>query len=105
MNKNYMIPANSKKSQLILGFFTTTDLIIFGSGAIVSMTLLFAIPNPDLPTMIIMLLPILVTAFLVMPVVHYHNILQFLTNIFSFYFGKRRYYWKGWCIQDESKIK
>jgi len=29
VQNNYLIPANTKKSQLILGFFTKTDLIIF----------------------------------------------------------------------------
>ena len=29
---NYLIPANSKKSMLILGVFNYMDLILFGSG-------------------------------------------------------------------------
>lgn len=37
---NYLIPANSKKSQLILGFFTPIDLILFGSGVGITLILL-----------------------------------------------------------------
>ncbi len=97
----YMIPANSKKSQLILGFFTTLDLILFGSGCATTMLLLLIINDPGLAGVIIILLPALVTGFLVLPVVHYHNILQLLTNIINFYKNRRRYYWKGWCTKDE----
>ena len=29
MNNQYLMPANSKKSRLILGFFTPTDLVVW----------------------------------------------------------------------------
>lgn len=102
---NYIIPANSKKSQLILGFFTMVDLILFGSGVVTTMILLVSISNPSGIVLILMLLPLLITGFLVMPVMYYHNVLQFLTNVFSFYFGRRRYYWKGWCVSNGSEIE
>lgn len=98
-NNNYIIPANSKKSKLYFGYFTMTDLIIVGSGAMTTLILLMSIPNPTLNMMLIMLLPLLVTSFLVMPVAHYHNVLQFIINIIGFYFGRRKYYWRGWCIK------
>ena len=103
MQDNYLIPANSKKSQLILGFFTKTDLILFSSGCIVSFVMLFAINTITLTTAVIMMLPALIATFLVMPVPHYHNVLQLLTNIFNFYMNRRQYYWKGWCIYEEFK--
>ena len=85
MRGNYLIPANSKKSELILGLFTTMDAILFGSG--VSLTVL--------------LLIILITGFLVFPVPNYHNILQLIINIYTFYFVRqRRYKWRGWCYKD-----
>lgn len=105
MNNRYIIPANSKKSMLILGYFTVVDLILFGSGTATSLLLLAIISGPSLTEMILMMLPLMVTAFLVLPVIYYHNVLQFLINIFSFYLGRRRYYWKGWCVRDESEIK
>ncbi len=97
---NYLIPANTKKSQLILGFFTPTDLIIFVVGCAFSFITLLIIKNITLTIGIIIMLPALISAFLVMPVPHYHNVLQLLTNIFNFYTNRRRYYWKGWCIYE-----
>ena len=38
-----MIPANSKKSMLILGLFNVTDLIIFGTGIVVSFVLMLSV--------------------------------------------------------------
>ena len=99
--KNYLIPANAKKSQLILGFFTPLDLIIFVTGCVVSFTMLLIIPSNSIVVLILMMLPALISAFLVMPVLHYHNVLQLLTNIFNFYTNRRRYYWKGWSMYEE----
>ncbi|MBE6156180.1 MAG: hypothetical protein E7161_00325 [Firmicutes bacterium] len=97
---NYLIPANTKKSQLILGFFTLTDLIIFIVGVVWSFIMLVLIKSLNLPVLILIMLPALIATFLVMPVPHYHNILQLLTNIFSFYTNRRQYFWKGWCIHE-----
>ena len=102
MNNNYLIPANSKKSQLILGFFTPTDLMLFGFGCGLTVLLLILVQNASLVQMIVILLPALITGFLVTPVMYYHNVLQFLINIFSFIFNPRRYHWKGWCCKYES---
>ena len=105
MNNNYLIPANSKKSQLILGFFTPLDLILFGSGCGLTVLLLMLVRNADLTIMILILLPALVTGFLVTPVLHYHNVLQFIINVISFIFNTRRYYWRGWCVRYDSEDK
>ena len=94
---NYLIPANSKKSQLILGFFTLTDIILFGFGCGLTILLLMIVQ------MILILMPAVITGFLVTPVMHYHNVLQFITNVCNFIFNPRRYYWKGWCVKDEFK--
>ena len=96
----YLIPANSKKSQLILGFLTVIDLFIFGIGLACTLVMLLIFKNPSLGMMIVMLLPLLVSTFLVLPVPNYHNMLQLIVNVVSFFIGRRRYYWKGWCIQD-----
>ncbi len=102
---SYLIPANTKKSQLILGFFTPTDLIIFGSGCGLTILLLIIIQNATAVELILMLLPAVITGFLVMPVMYYHNVLQFITNVINYIFNPRRYYWKGWCVTDDSEIK
>ena len=101
MNNNYLIPANAKKSQLILGFFTPLDLGIFITGCALSLGMLLLINTNSIVVLILMLLPGLISAFLVTPVIYYHNILQLLTNIFNFYLNTRRYYWKGWSIYEK----
>lgn len=102
MKNNYLIPANSKKSQLILGFFTPIDLIIFGVGCTLTLTLLFIFNNKvEIGALILILSPALISAFLVLPVPNYHNVLQLLTNIITFILGRKRLYWKGWCIYND----
>ncbi len=103
MNDSFIIPANTKKSQLILGFFTPTDLIIFLTGVSLTIILLLIMQNASFVELVLILMPALVTGFLVMPVPNYHNVLQLVTNIIDFYKGRRNYYWKGWCIRDEFK--
>ena len=91
---NYLIPANSKKSQLILGFFNAVDLILFGSGVGITLILLLTIQSTDVVVMMLILAPALITGFLVMPVPNYHNVLQFIVNVYTFFTERRRYYWK-----------
>lgn len=103
--RNYLIPANSKKSQLILGFFTPFDLLVFGIGATMTIILLMIIQSAELGVMILILLPLLISTFLVMPVVYYHNVMQLLINVITFFVNRRSYYWKGWCINEQGKEK
>ena len=97
---NYLIPANTKKSKLILGFFTPIDLAIFGTGCFITVVLLFLFQGMNLSTAILVLLPALISGFLVVPVPNYHNVLQLITNIVTFFLNRKRYYWKGWCIHN-----
>lgn len=101
MNNNYMIPANSKKSQLLLGFFTPLDLILFGSGVGITLILLLVIQSANLAIMLLILAPALITGFLVLPVPNYHNVLQFIVNVYTYYSENRKYIWRGWCPNDE----
>ena len=100
MQNNYLIPANTKKSQLILGFFTGIDLAIFSIGCVVSFAMLLLFNSLSLGYLILMMMPALIGTFLVMPVPHYHNVLQLLTNIFNFFLNRRTYYWRGWCMYE-----
>ena len=100
---NYLIPANTKKSKLIFGFFTPIDLMIFGVGCSITLVMLFVFQSMDLQTAILVLLPALISGFLVIPVPNYHNVMQLLTNIFMFLMNRKRYYWKGWCMKDGEK--
>ena len=101
MEDNYLIPANSKKSQLLLGFLTVVDLFIFLAGLIITVIMLAVVQNPNLRTMILMVLPLLIASFLVLPVPHYHNVLQLITNFIMYINKRRRYYWKGWCATND----
>ena len=105
MNESYLIPANSKKSKLILGMFRPVDLVIFLSG--VGLTLIFiafGLTN-ELWQVIITLLPAGIAAFLVMPVPNYHNMLTVISNVITFYTGIRTYIWRGWCIHDNDDFE
>ncbi len=102
---NYLIPANSKKSQLILGWFTPIDLVIFGIGVVWTVAMLLIIKELTIGIAVVVLLPLLICSFLVMPLPHYHNVKQLIVNVFNFYTGRRRYYWKGWCIYEGSETR
>ena len=100
----YLIAANSKKGQLILSVFRPIDLAIISTGAVVTFIMFLIIQPDSLLPGIIVLLPVLVCAFLVMPIPNYHNVLCVLTNIYNFYFVDRNELkWKGWCVKDEFK--
>ncbi len=100
---NYLIPANTKKSKLIFGFFTILDLIVFGVGCSITLILLFIFQSMNFQTAIVVLLPAIISGFLVVPVPNYHNVMQLLTNIFLFLMNRKRYYWKGWCMKNGEK--
>lgn len=100
---NYLIPANTKKSKLIFGFFTVLDLIVFGVGCTITLILLFIFQSMNFQTALVVLLPAVISGFLVIPVPNYHNVMQLLTNIFLFLMNRKRYYWKGWCMKDGEK--
>ena len=78
----YLIPANSKKSQLILSVFNTVDLIIFGIGVVITISLLLVIRSSNIWVMIGIIFPGLVSGFLVLPIPNYHNIRTFIKNIY-----------------------
>jgi len=99
----FLIPANTKKSKLILGFFTLIDLIVFGTGCLITIILLFVFQSMSFQVALLVLLPAVIGAFLVAPVPNYHNVMQLLTNIILFVLNRKRYYWKGWCMHDGKK--
>jgi len=98
----YLMPANSKKSRLIFGFFTVIDLIIVGIGVTLTVLFLIVLKDPPLWQLLLAIVPLLVCVTLVFPVPNYHNVRQLLINIFYFVLGRKRYYWKGWCVKDDT---
>lgn len=103
INGGYLIPANTKKGQLIFGMFTPPDLILFGVGVSLSLILLIILGADETVGAIISLLPGLVCGFLVMPVPNYRNVITFIKSMISFYRGQRQYKWRGWCLYEQSR--
>ena len=97
MKNNYLIPANSKKSQLILGVFNMFDLIVFLVGLGITVFILLVIKYEDIGVMLLLASPALIASFLIAPVPNYHNVMTLLGNIYKFYTGRKKYYWRGWC--------
>ena len=101
--QSYLIPANSKKSMLILGFFNPTDLVIFGTGLAITFILLLAIKVDSIKSAATVIGPAVFSAFLVLPVPHHHNIRTFIGNIYNYFTNRRTFYWRGWCIRYGEK--
>ena len=99
--REYLMPANSKRSRLILGFFTIRDLWVVAIGLLITVILLFLLQHDSLLMMVIAILPIGTATLLVFPVPHYHNVMQLLINIYNFFTKRRKYEWKGWSVVDE----
>ena len=96
----YLIPANTKKGQLILGVFRKFDLILFGIGIGITLILLLAVPLSSTWMTILILMPAAVCGFLVMPVPYYHNMLVVITELYDYLTTNQKYEWKGWCYRD-----
>ena len=103
---NYLIHANTKKGQLILGIFRQFDLILFGTGCLITVVLLATCPLTNTWVTIVILSPALITGFLVMPVPYYHNMLNILIEAYEFITNRQTYRWKGWCYKyGTTKVK
>lgn len=85
---------------LILGLFTWQDLIIFGSGILVTIVLLLILPIQTLVWALIAISPGLVAGFLVLPIPNYHNMRVLLNSAFTFFTTRQKFVWKGWCVLD-----
>lgn len=99
----YLIPANTKKGQLIFGLFRPFDLILFSIGIMVTIFLLMILPLSSTIMALFALLPALICAFLVMPLPYYHNILNVIVEMNDFFTTQRSYKWRGWCFKYEKE--
>lgn len=97
----FLVPANAKKGTLILNIFRPFDLIMFGTGALVTLLLLVIVNSNDTVMILLSCLPVAITGFLVVPVPNYHNVLCAIQSIFKFYSERRNYIWKGWCFYEK----
>lgn len=103
MNGNYLIPANTKRGQLILGLFQPIDVAIFGIGLAVTLVLVMILPIENVWVAVLSISPGVVTGLLVLPVAHYHNVRQLIVEIYQYFTRRSRFVWKGWCFLDESE--
>ncbi len=103
MYEQYLIPANTKRGQLILGWFRPFDLALFGCGILFTLLLLAFLNQTGTGFIILELSPALVTGFLVMPVPYYHNMLNIIVEMYQFLTNRQTYRWKGWCYKNVSK--
>ena len=105
MDQHYLIPANTKRGQLILGLFRPFDLYLFGAGVLVSFLLIAFLPLTSTAVTILCVSPAIITGFLVMPVPYYHNMLTIIIEGYEFLTSRQKYRWKGWCYKNVVKRK
>ena len=106
-NNQFLIPANTKKGQLIMGVFEPIDLIIFCVGLGITFIALIVVSNFGAGTWasILAIIPAGICSMLVFPFPNYHNVRVAIGEIISFYSNNRNYVWRGWCIKYESRDK
>lgn len=102
---NYLIPANTKRGNLILGVFRPFDLILFGTGVLITLVLLAIMPMGTTWQVIIVILPAAICGFLVIPVPNYHNMLTIIVEAYEYVTTTQKFIWKGWCVKDVKEIK
>ena len=95
----YIIPANSKKSQLYFGIFNGLDLVILVCGVIIEIPFLILIKTDSLKGIIFKLLPIGITIFMLIPIAYYHNIRVAIKELYIYLTSQKKYYWRGWCAK------
>ena len=100
---NYLIPANTKKGELILGIFRGFDLMLFGVGILLTLILLVSMPMSDTMQVVLVILPAGICTFLIIPIPNYHNILTIILECYAFLTNRQRYVWKGWRVSDGKK--
>ena len=97
----YLIPANSKKSLLIMGMFKPSDLWILGIGIVISLILMFGINGDDVWVLVVKLLPLTLAVLLVLPIPYYHNVITYIIELITYIQSQKEYKWRGWCAYRE----
>ncbi len=103
MEEGHLIPANTKKSTLILGFMRPIDTIIISVGIAFTTILLVVLDDPNTLMTLLACLPAIICGLLVLPIPNYHNTLVAIQSILRYFNERRNYIWRGWCIYDEFK--
>lgn len=102
--QTFLVPANSKRSKLIFGFFNPIDLVIFIIGIGLTLILLMILPVDNVKYVVIIMMPVCIAGMLVFPLPNYHNVMTLIGDVFAFYFiNRRKYIWRGWCYKYEQR--
>jgi hypothetical protein len=103
---DYLIPANSKKSQLYFGLFKGIDFVVMLIGFTIGIPILIIVKTDSILGLMLKLIPIAVTLFMVVPIAYYHNVRVFIKELYTYIMSPKRYYWRGWCATyDDSDDK
>jgi len=97
----YLIPANSKKSLLIMGMFKQSDLWIIGIGICISLLLMIGIDGDTVGILVIKLLPLSAAITMVLPIPYYHNVITYIIEVITYLQTPKEYKWRGWCAYRE----
>ncbi len=97
---NYLIPANTKQGQLILGIFRKSDLAILIAGVVTTVMILALLPITSTFGVILALSPGIICGLLVMPIPYYHNVLNIIIELYEYITSRQTYRWKGWCYKE-----
>ena len=105
MNNQFLIPANTKRGQLILSIFRPIDLGVFLTGVIITFIALYFLSANHVNGWwnILAAFPGLIATGLVVPIPNYHNVMVCIGEIINYYTNNRNYKWRGWCAVYESE--
>ena len=77
--------------------------MIFCFGIGISLFLLMFWKNDSLYVTLLLASPAMLAALLVAPVPNYHNVRTLIGNMNRFMTGRKKYYWRGWCVRNGNK--
>ena len=101
MQNGYLIPANSKRGNLIFNIFRPVDLVIFMIGVGITLLSLMIFRTSNTVLLFVILAPAAVSSALVLPVPNQHNVLVLLGAIFMYFTKQHKFKWKGWSIYEK----
>ena len=102
---DYLIPANTKKGQLIFGMFKPFDLMLLSIGVLISIAILAFVPISNTVLVLIALAPGVVCGALVVPIPNYHNLLTIIIELYEFIVNRQKFRWRGWCVDYGKTVK
>ena len=100
----YLVPANAKRGTLIFNIFRPFDLILFGTGVVISLLALAIVRSNNTLSILLACMPAGITGLLVVPIPNYHNVLCAMQSIIKFFTERRNYIWRGWCFYEKFAV-